>query len=262
MAWASWSEALAQRSAPSASTSISPAPSARNSCLAPSLTCCRVGARPRSGSREPRAPMLLASSEGSIGMAAPAFLVPELVRRSAGQGASAQNVERPTRPSPADRSSGARSGPRAATVQVADEANTDNVASLYACRPLAKPMGRQPGGLGIWSRGYPGDGSLGQDRHDRARRGGQGGPNPVSLHPRPRLPLPQHPRAITGNHLVAPAEPQPSDYEPDARRRPGRLQPDLIRKSTVSGQAGAPGSATRSRVQAGGWVRRSGGGLQ
>jgi hypothetical protein len=37
---------------------------------------CAVGARPRSGSRLPRAPMLLAKSVGSIGMALPAFLVP------------------------------------------------------------------------------------------------------------------------------------------------------------------------------------------
>src|SRR5215217_340884 len=74
--WAVWSEALAQRSCPSWSTSISPAPSAPNSCLAPSVTCCRVGPRPCCGFRLSRAPMLWASSEGSIGMATPAFLLP------------------------------------------------------------------------------------------------------------------------------------------------------------------------------------------
>jgi hypothetical protein len=37
---------------------------------------CAVGARPRSGSRLPRTPMLLARSVGSMGMALPAFLVP------------------------------------------------------------------------------------------------------------------------------------------------------------------------------------------
>jgi hypothetical protein len=35
--------------------------------------------------------------------------------------------------------SGRGLGPRDATVQVAYEANTDNVALLYACRPPAKP---------------------------------------------------------------------------------------------------------------------------
>ena len=46
MVWAVWSEALAQRSWPLESTSISPAASAANSWLAPSAICCRVEATP------------------------------------------------------------------------------------------------------------------------------------------------------------------------------------------------------------------------
>jgi hypothetical protein len=42
---------------------------------------------------------------------------------------------------------GARSRPPDATVQAANETNTDNVASLYAFRPPAKTRWRQPGGL-------------------------------------------------------------------------------------------------------------------
>src|SRR5215217_4840246 len=66
--WASWFEALAQRSRPSVSASISPAPSAPTSTLAASTTCCRVGASPRSRSSLYKVPMLVASSAGSIGM--------------------------------------------------------------------------------------------------------------------------------------------------------------------------------------------------
>jgi hypothetical protein len=57
---------LVGQSWPSASTSISPAPSAENSCSAASVICCRVRARPRPGSRLPTAPMLLARSVGSM----------------------------------------------------------------------------------------------------------------------------------------------------------------------------------------------------
>src|SRR5215211_8549826 len=66
--WASWFDALAQRSRPSVSASISPAPSAPARILAASTTCCRVGASPRSRSSLYKVPMLAASSAGSIGM--------------------------------------------------------------------------------------------------------------------------------------------------------------------------------------------------
>jgi hypothetical protein len=63
------------------------------------------------------------------------------------------------------------------------EANKDNVAQLYACRPLAQTgrhltadWGPVPG-LSLTVA------ASGRDLRDRARRGGQVGPNPVCLHP-------------------------------------------------------------------------------
>src|SRR5215217_3837114 len=66
--WARSSEALAQRSRPSMSVSMTPAASASNSCLAAMTACCRVAGRSWSGCRSVRVPMLLTSIEGSIGM--------------------------------------------------------------------------------------------------------------------------------------------------------------------------------------------------
>src|SRR5215207_3598305 len=66
--WARWSDALAQHSRPSRSTSMMPAASASNSCLAATTACCRVAGRSWSGWRSVRVPMLLASIEGSIGV--------------------------------------------------------------------------------------------------------------------------------------------------------------------------------------------------
>jgi hypothetical protein len=67
-AWARGSEALAQRSLPSASPSMIPAASTSNSCLAATTARSRVLVRSCSGSRSVRVAMLVASIEGSIGM--------------------------------------------------------------------------------------------------------------------------------------------------------------------------------------------------
>src|SRR4029450_10452778 len=60
------------------STSVIPAASASNSCLAAWTACCRVVDRSPSGSRSVRVPMLLASVPGSIGIAVPLLPVAEL----------------------------------------------------------------------------------------------------------------------------------------------------------------------------------------
>jgi hypothetical protein len=83
--WASGSEALAQRSRPSASASMIPAASTANSCLAATTACSRVAARSRSGSSSVRVAMLLASMAGSIGMGVPCFRSPNWRTRSTGQ---------------------------------------------------------------------------------------------------------------------------------------------------------------------------------
>src|SRR5215211_485759 len=68
MAWASWSEALAQRNWPSPSASMTPAASTPNNWRAATTASWRVLARSCWGWRSVRVPMLLASIEGSIGM--------------------------------------------------------------------------------------------------------------------------------------------------------------------------------------------------
>src|SRR4029450_11413860 len=60
------------------STSVIPAASASNSCLAAWTACCRVVDRSPSGSSSVRVPMLLASVPGSIGIAVPLRPVAEL----------------------------------------------------------------------------------------------------------------------------------------------------------------------------------------
>src|SRR5829696_3462508 len=76
--WARSSDALAHRSRPSMSTSMTPAASASNRLLAAWTAWCRVAVRSWSGCRSVRVPMLLASIEGSIGMGMPLVPVAEL----------------------------------------------------------------------------------------------------------------------------------------------------------------------------------------
>src|SRR5512132_3996555 len=190
--WAVWSEALAQRSWPSASISISPAASARNSRLAPSVTCCKVRARPRSGSRLPRAPMLLARSVGSMGMTLPAFRACRgLANRSAGQGAGAEGAERANRPSPAGRFYRARARSLRCHCPGGDDANTDIADYCTPAVSWLKPVAASPTDC-VRSRWLPGSCSLGQ---------GTAAIGPVAAGrlaqtlsaciPRPRLPPPR-----------------------------------------------------------------------
>jgi hypothetical protein len=84
-AWATGSEALAQRSRPSASASMIPVASTSNSCLAATTVCSSVLAKSSSGFRSVRVAMLLASIEGSIGRSVPWVRSPNWRTRSTGQ---------------------------------------------------------------------------------------------------------------------------------------------------------------------------------
>src|SRR5215208_752491 len=182
--WAVWSEALAHRSCPSWSTSISPAPSARNSCLAPSVTCCRVGARPCCGFRLSRAPMLWASSEGSIDMATPAFLLPALASWPADPGSTRSGCRAGQAVVVASwlPSSGQGLGPE---MPPSRWPMRRTWTTSHHCTPAVHPLNPVVPARRIGApvpRLSPRVAASGRDRCNRARRGGQGGPNPVCLH--------------------------------------------------------------------------------
>src|SRR5215207_1362033 len=179
--WAVWSEALAQRSCPSASTSISPAPSAENSCLAASAICCKVGARPRCGSRLPRPPMLLARSVGSIGMARLPFWyrTDEPVSRALQQGGKVAKRTNSRRVGRAGRGL----GPGSYQCQVARRIR-NNAHNCTPATPLLKAA-RQPGQIGGHCRWLDGPCSLGLHPLQRTRCGGQVGLALACLHRQP-----------------------------------------------------------------------------
>ena len=150
-----------------------------------SAFCCRVGAGPRSGSREPMAPMLLAKSVGSIGMALPAFLGCQgLANRSAGQGIGRLGC-RAGLQAIATRTDKGRSGQSPPSRWRLDE---QGITTITVRRPAAssnQPNHQRPQ-IDRWAGRLSGAGSLGLATAGGGRAiTGQAGPDPACLHRQP-----------------------------------------------------------------------------
>src|SRR5215204_83188 len=113
-----------------------------------------------------------------------------------------------------------------------------------AVHPL-KPGGASPADWGSGPEAIPEVAASGRDRCDRARRGGQGGPNPVCLHPWPEAATtPSTPGSAnepSGGHL-------PNRLALSRRARPKHYPRPLTRRASPPSQTSAWSRTATSRV--------------